>query len=125
MIGLTTDGKEPSRGLTAKSAYVALVFASLVLLLYVYLGKWETGIGAWICVALVLVVARIHWDLRDSPWFWVSFIISACFQVTFILLVPGNNRSLSGISLLPVAVLGYGIVYGCFKLAEKLTTSPD
>jgi hypothetical protein len=53
MIGLTTDGNEPSRGLTAKSAYVVLVFASLVLLLYVYLGKWETGIGAWIWVALV------------------------------------------------------------------------
>jgi len=115
----TNDSKEPNRDLTSKSAYVALFFALPVLVVFAYLGKWEMGIGAWICIGLVLLVARTHWDLRGSLWFWVSIAFSVVLQVPFILLVPWNNRSLSGISLLPVAVVDYGIVYGCMKLAEK------
>jgi hypothetical protein len=41
-------------------------------------------------------------------------------QVPIVLLIPWNNRNLTGISLLPVAVLDYGLVYGCVKLVEKM-----
>jgi hypothetical protein len=57
--------------------------------------------------------------LEESPWFWVCIVFSVAVQAPFILLVPWGNRSLSGISLLPVAVVDYGILYGCMKLVEK------
>ena len=41
----TDDRREPTRDLTAKSAYVALFFALPVLLVFALLGKWEMGIG--------------------------------------------------------------------------------
>lgn len=115
------DPKSTARDLNSKSAYTALFFALPVLLAFGYLGKWEMGIGAWICAGLVLLVVKAHWELKCSPWFWASTIISIVIQIPFILLVPWNNRSLSGISLLPVAALDYGLLYGFFKLAEKMT----
>jgi hypothetical protein len=114
------DSKAPTRELTSKSAYVALLFALPVLLIFVYLGKWQMGIGAWICAGLVLIVVRSHWDLRGSFWFWLSIGVALLLQVPIILLIPWGNRGLSGISLLPVAVVDYGLVYGCVKLAEKM-----
>ena len=119
------DSKVPTRKLTSKSAYVALLFALPVLLIFVYFGKWQMGIGAWICAGLVLLVMKSHWDLRESPWFWLSISVALLLQVPIILLIPWGNRGLTGISLVPVAVVDYGLVYGCVKLAEKMASRSE
>ena len=116
------DSKVPNRELTSKSAYIALLFALPVLFIFIFLGNWEMGIGAWICTGLVLIVVRSHWDLRGSPWFWLSIGVALLLQVPIVLLVPWGNRGLTGISLLPVAVVDYGLVWGCVKLAEKMAS---
>jgi hypothetical protein len=92
-----------------------------VLLVFALLGKWEMGLGAWICIGLVLIVVRSHWDLRESPWFWVSIALSILFQIPFILMIPWNSRSVTGIILLPIAVVDYALVYGCIGLSERMT----
>ena len=116
-----TDSRVPTRELTSKSAYIALLFVLPVLLSFVAFGKWEMGIGAWICAGLVGLVVKSHWDLRGSSWFWLSICVAILLQVPIVLLIPWGNRGLTGISLLPVAVVDYGLVYGCVKLAEKMT----
>jgi hypothetical protein len=112
---------EKSRQLTAKSAYLAMLIALPVFILFCILKRWEMGIGAWICAGLVVAIVRQRWDLRRRLWFWI--VISAAFllQVPLVVLIPWNDRNLTGISLLPVAVLDYGFVYGCIKLIEKAT----
>lgn len=114
------DSRPQTRELTSKSAYIALLYASPVLLTFVFLGKWEMGIGAWICTGLVLLVVRSHWDLRGNYWFWLSIGVALLLQVPIVRLIPWGNRGLTGMSLLPLAVADYGLVYGCVKLAEKL-----
>ena len=116
------DSKVPTRELTSKAAYIALLYALPVLLIFAVLGSWEMGIGAWICSGLVLLVVKSHWDLRGSPWFWLSISLALLLQVPIVLLIPWGNRGLTGISLLPVGVVDYGLVYGCVKLAEKMAT---
>jgi hypothetical protein len=115
-----SDSKETPPIVTSKSAYIAMLYSLPVLLLFIYLGKWETGIGAWICTGLVLLIIRIRWDLRRHVWFWIAIVFAALLQVPFVLLVPWNNRSLTGISLLPIGVLDYAIIYGLIKLIEKM-----
>jgi hypothetical protein len=73
-----------------------------------------------ICAGLVMLVIITRWDLRKHVWFWVVIILAAFVQVPLVLFIPWKNRNLTGISLLPVAVLDYVIVYGCVKLAEKV-----
>jgi len=41
-------------------------------------------------------------------------------HVPLILLIPWTSKSLPGVTLLPIALLDYAIVYGCIKLAEKV-----
>jgi hypothetical protein len=117
----TTNPQTPDRTLTRKSGFIALLLASPMMVLFVFLGKWEMGIGAWGCTALVLMVVRFYWDLRTSPWFWASIGFSAVLQVPFVLFVPWGNRDVTGITILPILALDYGIMYGAIKLAEKMT----
>jgi hypothetical protein len=116
------EGKEAPRKLTAKSAYIALLYAVPIFILFCFLGKWEMGIGAWICSGLVFLVMRTRWDLRKHVWFWIAVAFGFVLQAPIVLLIPWGNRNLTGISLLPVAVLDYGLVYGCVKVAELLMT---
>jgi len=119
------EGKDAPRKLTAKSAYIALLYAVPIFILFCFLGKWEMGIGAWICSGLVFLVIRTRWDLRKHVWFWIAVAFGFVLQAPIVLLIPWGNRNLTGISLLPVAVLDYGLVYGCVKLAEMLIRKGD
>jgi len=113
------DDTEKSRELTAKSGYLAMLIALPVFILFCIFGKWEMGIGGWICAGLVVAIARQRWDLRRRVWFWIVITAAFLLQVPLVVLIPWNDRNLTGISLLPVAVLDYGLVYGCIKLIEK------
>jgi hypothetical protein len=46
-------------------------------------------------------------------------VFAELLQIPIVLLMPWNNRSLTWFSFLPVAVLDYGIIYGCVRLVEK------
>jgi hypothetical protein len=70
---------------------------------------------------MVLLVVRARWDLRKHAWFWVAVAFGTLLQIPIVVLIPWDNRNLTGISLLPVALLDYGLVYGCIKLAEKMS----
>lgn len=117
--------QESPRQLTSKSAYLALLCSLPVLLVFALLGDWRTGIGAAICCGLVILVVMVRWDLRKHWWFWAVIVFGAALQVPIVLLVPWGNRGLTGISLLPLGVLDYGVVYGCVKLAEKMASRND
>jgi hypothetical protein len=121
----TVGSKTSSRELTSKSAYVALLIALPVLLIFAAIGRWQMGIGAWICAGIVMLVVRTHWDLRGSPWFWLSIVVALVLQVPAVLLIPWGNKGIVGMSLLPLAVVDYGLVYGCMKLAEKVGGAPS
>lgn len=114
------EREESPRELTAKGAYLAMLYSSPILVIFAYLGNFYTGIGASICTALVLLVIRTRWDLRKHAWFWITIAFVTLLQLPLVMFIPWKDRNLTGISLLPVAVFDYGIVYGCVKLVEKL-----
>lgn len=116
-----SDDTGMPRELTAKSAYLALLWSLPALFLFIYLGKWETGIGAWICFGLVALVIRTRWDLRKRVWFWIVIVVAAFLQMPIIFLIPWQDRNMTGISLLPVVVVDYGFIYGSIKLIERCT----
>jgi hypothetical protein len=73
-----------------------LLIASPVILPFIYLDKLDQGLGTWACAAILVVITRVHWDVRKSPWFWIAMM-----------------------ALLPFGLLDYFIVDRCIKLAEK------
>lgn len=116
----TMSSQTSTHVLTRKTALLAMLFASPVFLLFIYLGKVEEGIGVWICVGMVAAAIIVRWDLRRSAWFWLAVLIAGLLQIPFAVFVPWTNRHMSFVSFLPFGVLDYAIVYGCIKLAEKI-----
>lgn len=114
-----TDANEKPRELTSKLAYLAMLIALPIFILFCILGKWETGIGAWICEGIVVLILIQRWDLRRHFWFWLIVALGALLQVPVVRLIPWNDRNLTGISLLPVGLLDYGLVYGRTRLVER------
>ena len=102
---------------------VAGLSSLLPLLLFAYFGNAGRGRAAAICVAVVVVAVRARWDLTKYAWFWWTLTILIVLHIPVIVLVPWTSKSYPGITLLPVAVVDYAIVYGCIKLAEKLMKS--
>ena len=117
---MASSVSESPRKLTAKAAYLVLLCSLPILIVLAILGKVWLGFGAWICTGLVILVARTRWDLRRHIWFWMIIVFAELLQMPIVLLMPWSNRSLTWFSFLPVAVLDYGIIYGCVKAVEKM-----
>ena len=87
--------------------------------LFAVLGDPGRGRAAAISLAVIIVAARTRWDLKNYAWFWITLVVLIGLHVPLVLLVPWTSRSYPGITLLPIGVVDYAIVYGCIKLAEK------
>lgn len=119
-----TLGESP-RKLTAQAGYLILLCSLPILIVFAILGKIWIGFGAWICSGLVILVVRTRWDLRMHVWFWITIVFAELIQTPIVLLIPWNDRSLTWITFLPVAVLDYYLVYGCVRLVEKMLVRRD
>jgi hypothetical protein len=105
-----------------KSAILIAVCASPLFFLFTYFGDPGRGRAAAICAFVILLCGRIFWSLRRLALFWLALTIVALGQVPFIVLIRWTDRDYPGVVLLPVAFLDFAIVYGVFKLVEKITS---
>jgi hypothetical protein len=116
---------ESPRKLTAQAAYLILLSLLPILIVFVVIGKIWLGFGAWICSGLVTLVVRARWDLRKHFWFWMTIAFAEVLQTPIVLMIPWNDRRLTWIVFLPVAVLDYAAINGCVRLIEKLMRRND
>jgi hypothetical protein len=83
------------------------------------------GRAAAIATMVIMYAVRGRWNLRRYTWFWGVLTSIVAAHVLLVLLVPWTSKSYPGLLLFPVAVLDFAVVWGCFKLAEKLMTRRD
>jgi hypothetical protein len=114
------NGTKPPKLLNRKWALIALLCGVPFFVLFAYLGDPGRGRVALIAVGLLILAARAQWNLKEYAWFWVTLAILAVLHVALVLLVPWTSRSYPGITLLPIGVVDYAILYGAIKLAEKV-----
>jgi uncharacterized membrane protein YjgN (DUF898 family) len=105
--------------LSRKWLLVVLLSMVPAFLLFAVLGYPGRGRAAAISLAIIMIVVRMRWDLKRHTWFWMTLTVLIALHVVLILLVPWTSRSYPGITLLPIALVDYAIVYGCIRLAEK------
>jgi hypothetical protein len=120
-----SNSTKPPKLLNRKWALIALLCGVPFFILFAYLGDPGRGRAALIAVGLLVLAARARWDLKEYAWFWVTLAILIALQVALVLLVPWTSRSYPGITLLPIGVVDYAILYGAIKLAEKLMGRGD
>ena len=115
------QGNTSPKRLNRKWGMVALMCGLPFFFLFAFVGNNPgRGRAAALCVALLVAGARARWDLKNHAWFWVTLTLMLTLDMPLVLLVPWSNKSYPGITLLPVAVLDYAIIYGSIRLAEKV-----
>ena len=120
---MAAKGQEQQREPTPKLGYLALLIASPVPVVFAFFGRWEMGIGAWLCAGVVVLVAQTHWNFRKSGWFWASLAVSGLLDAPLVWWIPWGDSSLIGIAVVPVLLLSYGMALGCVRLAKRLAYS--
>ena len=70
---------------------------------------------------LIILSARMFWDLRTDIWFWLAVMIAAVCNAALVMVIPWNNTDYPGIVTLPIALPDFVLVYGVFKLAERMS----
>jgi hypothetical protein len=108
--------------LTRKSALVIALCSSPFFFIFAYFGDLGKGRTAAICAFAIITAVWYYWDLRRHVWFWFTVAIVIALHVPLVLFVPWTDTKYPGVVLLPFALLDYGIVYGCIKLAEMMMT---
>lgn len=116
-------GGKPSRfdPLTKKSVILLTLCASPLFFAFLYFGDPGRGRAAMGGAALIILCARMFWDLRTDIWFWLAVMIAAVCNAALVMVIPWNNTDYPGIVTLPVALPDFVLVYGVFKLGERMS----
>jgi multisubunit Na+/H+ antiporter MnhB subunit len=94
-------------------------------LLFAVLGDPGGGRAAMIAAGVNMTAMRACWNLRKHRWFWMLAGLVIALHIFLVLSIPWSSKSYPGYALLPVAIVDYGVVYGGFKLAEKILKRTD
>jgi hypothetical protein len=111
---------ESQNMLTQKWALLAVAWSAPVFLFFAVLGDAGRGRAAAGFTAIMLMAVRGFWKMKSYAWFWMTIAVLIALHTLLVFLVPWPSGTFPGLTLLPIVVLDYGIVYGCIKLVEKL-----
>jgi hypothetical protein len=102
-------------------AIVGLCLGAAVFLSFMS-GHGGRGIAAAVTIGALLLAVRSCWKLRNQTWFWVAVGFWVALHLSLVLFIPWPNMFYVGMNyaLLPVLAVDYGLVYGSFKLLEKM-----
>jgi hypothetical protein len=116
--GHMTNG-EKANELTSQSVLATCLCAFPLIIPFAILGRFEQGMGASCCLAMVLIVARFNWELRKHISFWIAIAVLLLMQLPIVVYVPwSTNRLFNGRGLTPFALIDCLIGFGLMKLAK-------
>ena len=101
-----------------------VLLALPALVAFAILGRMQQGLGAWACLATVLIVARYKWELRKSIYFWFAVAIMLLLQIPVVFFVPWSAPGWHGWAK-PLAFVNGAVGLGLLKLAELIGTRND
>jgi hypothetical protein len=108
---------QPNRGF----AILLTLLLSPIYFIGDHFGHRREGFGIVACTMIMIVAARQHWRLtRDDPFgYWTVILLGILVQIPLVQYIPWGERGISGVSLLPVGLAYYGILWVGFKFFER------
>jgi hypothetical protein len=110
-----------SNKLTRKTAIVIVFCVSPLFFLFAVLGDPARGRAACICAFAMIFGAKMFWSLRKRALYWITLTILLLAQIPIIVFNPWGDKSYPGTALLPIGLVDLAIVWGAFKLVERIT----
>jgi hypothetical protein len=103
---------------------IAVVAASPVFFWFAIRGYPAKGRAAALSAAFVMLVIRFTWHLKNRVWFWATIACFACLHAGIVSLVDWQEKSYPGLTLLPIGMADFLVMYGIIKLFEKSIGRP-
>jgi hypothetical protein len=119
-----TAGQPPAI-FTGKWILILLFCSAPIFVLFASHGHPGMGRAAFIGAGVIVVAIRATWHLRRYVWFWITVAAIIAVHIVVVLRFPWSETSYPGFTLLLPAALDFAIVYGCFKLMEKIISAGD
>jgi hypothetical protein len=116
MLNDTETNSRAFNHLTRMSALAVLLCVLPVAIAFQYFGYPAKERAAFVSGFVIVTVTRLFWHLRSRLWFWITMIVLVAMHAAMVVYVPWTNRNLPGVTLLPIGVLDFFVVYGCVKL---------
>ncbi len=85
----------------------------------------EKAMAAYVSAAMIAVVVRYFWDLREHIWFWAAITFIVFLYILLIVFLPPpatqwNYVHWNYVQMLPFGLLDFAIVYGVIRLVENV-----
>jgi hypothetical protein len=104
--------------------YTGLKIAAIVapvFLLFIYLGKPEMGLTAFIVLGMVMFAIKLRWKLRKHVWFWATIVLVLALHVPLLFAVRWPDTKVPTIAFsMPLGIADFLIILGAIGLAEKV-----
>lgn len=115
------NAAEPGEiGTLWKIGYVICCLA--VFAIMTYASNSARGAVAGFAFAVVSLVARLRWDARDKPWFWLVIGGLALAHLALVFAVDWQIVAKPTILLAPFVIADFLVTLGAVFLAEKALT---
>jgi len=111
---------------TRKWAFLLILSASPLYILFAYFGNPARGLAAYVCGGAIAFAVRYFWDLRKRFWFWITVTIIVYLHVLLIMHSSWLEERWNLIQrwnymqALPFALLDFAIVFGVVSLIESV-----
>lgn len=105
------------------TSYVGLIIFAIALAVFVFfghIGKENLGYNVGFCLATVVIVVMICWDLRFKVWFWAIIIALLALHIPLMVSVQWPQGWVSWVVLFPIGLIDVLIYLGVIKLTEKM-----
>jgi hypothetical protein len=108
--------------LTPEGKFALLMMLSevVVFAIALFFNQPKLGLSACISIAILLIVLRATWKLREHGWYWVAVVVAVALQIPVIFYVPWSNHAYRGTALAAFGFLDFIVLWGGIKVAEKL-----
>lgn len=115
---------QKKKSLNTKAVLLILLATSPIFLIFLYLGRPGNARAGWILSAVVIMAAKVRWDLHDKAWFWPTIVVIALVHAIAIIMVPWTSKWVPAAIIFPFCALDGVAILGILQLLEKLTSSP-
>lgn len=100
-----------------------MLATSPICLIFLYFGKPGNARAGWFLSAVIVIAAKVRWELHNRVWFWPTIIIVSLIHLYAIIAVPWTSKWIPAVFIFPVCAADGVAILGILQLIEKLTSA--
>ena len=97
----------------------AVLLTSPICLIFICLGRPGAGRAAWFLTGVIVIAAKVRWDLHDRGWFWALLTTIATLHLALVISVPWTSKWVPASTIAPFCALEGVAILGLIQLVEK------